>query len=252
MKTVEDYNNYLLSNGYELSETPFSFTDGELVGISYRHKKSRRGVDLFCHFDDDLVDELVDNAVEELDVWTKEIRERTDVYEILVESNIVNECDFLTGEKNGIILRSDSKLPGSHSLDLFEEAIWIQNNETQHAMDIMKRHFDNIDFFNKEIRPHMEPYYINMYDSMIDILEKETSDPIYTWGIAEYQGDYEIVFSTDCITGEFIITIPYGLYTEQCAEFRDVANCFNLDEFLEAMNLSLTRAKKIEEIRESE
>lgn len=251
MKTVEDYNNYLVANGYMLSDQPFSFVDGELVGVSYVNMKTRKHVELYCHYDDDLIDELVDNAVEETDVWTERIRKMAVVSSILVESNIVNMSNYVTGEKSGIILNCNVDDPDiSFTGNYFEEAIWIQNNETQHAMNIMKHHFENIDFFNKEIRPIIESYYIEMYDSMIDILEKETSDPFFTWGVAEYQGDYEIIFSTDCITGEFMISIPYGLYGKaNSAVFKDVVNCFNRDEFLEAMNLSLTRAKKIEDAK---
>lgn len=252
MRTVEDYNNYLLSNGYKLSDLPFSFTDGELVAITYENEKTGKVVELFCQYQEDLMDELIGNAIDGEDVWTEDNRKRMEVTSVFVQTNIVNVCDFITGEKNGIILVSNENPLNHHETGKwFEKAIWIQNNETEHAVKIMKSHLMNICFFNREIRPLIEPYYMNMYDSMIDILEKETSDPFFTWGMIDYQGDYEICFTTDCITGELNVEIPYGTYDEYTpAVFRDVYYNFNRDEFLEAMNLSRARAQKIERSKE--
>lgn len=260
METLKDYLDYLLSNGYEINEgdIPYEFLDGELRSVMFRHKKTGKTVVLSCYYTDELVDYLKENYSEpgsEYCFMDDAITTKITVTGALIESNIINNPNFFDGEKNGITLQKKgdgSMFDFSHyytdRLDLFEKCIWIQNHETEHARSIMESHFKNVDFFNENIKPIIEPYYYEKYDSILDVVEKESSSPFFIWTLDVKYGTFDITVETNCITGKMTIEVESGTYERGFVTFRDVTNGFNKDEFIEAVNLARTHGKEEESL----
>ena len=260
MKTLKEFIDYLQANGYVIDEenVPFEYIDDELRSVLFVNRAINRYVIINCHYPDDLIKDIIREYSEpgsEYCVLDDKITSRVIVDSALIESNIVNASNFIDGEKRGIILSDEEK--GSfmdlsdyyrHGLDLFEKCIWIQQHELEHSVRIMKQHFENVAFFEENIKPIIEPDYHLTYDSLLDILEHENSDPMFIYQLGDANDNYELWFTTDCITGEFNVSVPFGTYDEKLIRFQDLVNEFNRDEFVEAINLSRTRGKKMAEL----
>lgn len=260
MKTLKEFIDYLDTNGYVVDEEgmPYEFFNDELRSVLFVNKKINRYVTLSCHYPDDLIEDLVREYSEpgsEYCFMDDKITSRIIVDAALIESNVVNASDFFDGKKRGIILSDENEDEFMnlsdyyrHRLNMFEKCIWIQNNELEHSVRIMKQHFANVAFFNENIKPILEPDYHLNYDSLLDILEHDTSDPTFIWLLDDTYDAYEIWFHTDCITGDFVATVPFGTYDGKLIRFEDLANSFNRDEFVEAVNLSKAHGKKTMEL----
>ena len=257
METLKDYTDYLLKNGYEFGEDTYNFTyiDGELTEVIFTNKETGKLIKLGCDFPESLYDYLTEKYGEgcEYDAMSDEVASRIIVTDAIIQSTIVNINGFFDGSSTGIILvKNPSKLDYyKHPLTLFEKCVWIQNHETEHMYNIVNQHLKNIEFFNTNVKPLIEDEFYNKYDSMLDLEEKQDSNMWFSWQRKEGTDYTEMTFSTDCLTGEFSIFVPYGKdwvkEDGKPVKFNDAVNTFDKNLFIEAVSNSVKHDNKIRE-----
>lgn len=255
METLKDYTEYLLNNGYYFDDdtNSFTFLNGELVEVFFTNKESGKLIKLGCEFPDSLYDYLTEKYGEECeyDAMSDEVASRIIVTDAIIQSTIVNIAGFMDGSTNGIILIKNTNKSDyyEHPLTMFEKCVWIQNHETEHMYNIVNQHLKNIEFFNNNVKPLFENNFYNKYDSMLDLEEKQDSSPRFSWQRKEGTEYTEIEFTTDCITGEFSIFVPYGKdwlkENRHSVQFKNVINTFDENAFVEAVNNSVKHDEKI-------
>ena len=241
MKTLKDYTDYLLENGYEFGEDTYNFTylDGELTEVIFTNKETGKLIKLGCDFPESLYDYLTEKYGEgcEYDVMSDEVASRIIVTDAIIQSTVVNIAGII------LVENPDKFYYYEHPLTLFEKCVWIQNHETEHIYNIIKQHLKNVEFFNKDIKPLIEDEFYNKYDSMLDINEKEDSNIWFSWQRKNGSDYTEITFSTDCLTGEFSVFVPYGKDWEKedgkPVKFHDAINVFDKNAFIEAVKNSV-------------
>ena len=253
MKTLKEYKTYLFNNGYKINDDgfPYGYINDELSSVEFVNKDGKSLV-LSCHHTEELNKYLKENYQEGEECPIDDTTESMIVVDsAMFESSIVNMPDFMNGSKPGIFLQERSLLDDGgyykDGMDLFTKCVWIQNNELEHSKNIMEQHFRNVDFFNKYIKSILEIYdYRFLYTSILDIEEKDTSSPIFEYGLKNAFDCYNLIFVTDCITGEFSVSVPFGTFDEESSvEFVDILTNFDRKAFMDAVNNSCNRFNRL-------
>ena len=200
MKTLKEYSDFLINNGYCETSLSHTYLDGHLEIVEF--VKNEFHIDLYV------------NETKELSDYLLTLKPGTEyqvdynnyiVVSANIESPICNVSDFLTGTTKEIQLVSEPNEYNHHTLDLFEKCIGFQTtNLLEQELFIMTKRKEQLEWATNNLVPILEKYnYYVDYDTFFDTInERCNSNPRIDF---KHPNNNELIIEIDCITGESII-----------------------------------------------
>lgn len=212
METLQDYINYLISQGYKIAERcAFTEFNGCLSGIDMV-SPSGKFVWMKCEPSEEYWEYIMsieeDEDVRENFEWDYK---RMILRSVTFESSICNVSGFMDDDRIGITLVDDSYIkyyPHRLSEEMFKKCVWIQENVIAHEQNVLEAHLENLKEINNNIAPFLKTVdYYQSYSSIFDSTRENTQrmdcSDLFVEFNSKYAGNCGLIWiSTDCITGK--------------------------------------------------
>lgn len=209
LKTLQDCAEFLNGMGFEESPFAYDYLNDELVSYTMKNKNNVNVV-ITCHPSnkwDEVVNNLNDDEEIEID-FNEHI-----VDYIIVRGIVCTEENYLTGNKEGIVLNANAKEDSYHchqiTANALKTAILAQEKPSEHMIGILRSHIRHVETLKTNLFPILEKYdFVETYNSVLDITgnDRNTSD---VYSVFEHPNDFghlSISVATDCLTGELVVS----------------------------------------------